>query len=307
MSRAALLERLGAGDVRALARAITLLEQDPRALGALPLDPPAVAVTGLTGPPGAGKSTLAAALTGALRATGARVALLSVDPSSTFTGGALLGDRLRLAEHLLDDGVFIRSLAARGAIGGLARPVGAAIGLCAAAGFAEVLVETVGVGQSEIAVAQHADTVVLVLVPEAGDVVQAIKAGVMEIADVIVVNKGDRPGAREFASGVRRAVGLRADRGRRVPIVTASARTGSGIPAVLAAIQAHREHRGAAAEPSRRTTLVASELLGLAAGEYERRLMAALESEAGRAIVEDVVARRIDAAAGALALARSVP
>src|SRR5579863_9939428 len=194
-----LAQRLLAGDRRALARAITLVENDDPEGWALVREiyphTGRAAIVGVTGPPGAGKSTLIGALVTRRRAAGRQVGVLSIDPSSPFTGGAVLGDRIRLAEHFLDSGVFIRSMATRGALGGLAAAALQAALLMDAAGRDEVYIETVGVGQAEIDIVDHADSVVLVLVPGSGDSVQALKAGVMEIPDVIVVNKADQPAA----------------------------------------------------------------------------------------------------------------
>ena len=192
-----LAQRLLAGDKRALARAISLVEDDDPAGWELVREvyPKTgnAAVVGFTGPPGVGKSTLIAALIKAQRAAGRDVAVLSIDPSSPFTQGALLGDRIRLSEHFLDPGVFIRSMASRGALGGLSEAALQAALLMDAAGMDDVFLETVGVGQAEVDIIDHADTVVLVLQPGSGDSIQALKAGVMEIPDVIVVNKADHP------------------------------------------------------------------------------------------------------------------
>src|SRR5690349_13136191 len=192
-----LVERLLDGDKRALARAISLVEDDDPAgweivRGAYPHTGKAQ-VVGFTGPPGAGKSTLIGALVRERRAVDRQVGVLSIDPSSPFRGGALLGDRIRLSEHFLDPGVYIRSMATRGALGGLAEAALQAALLMDAAGLDDVYLETVGVGQAEVDVIDHADSVVLVLIPGSGDSIQALKAGVMEIPDVIVVNKADHP------------------------------------------------------------------------------------------------------------------
>ena len=196
-AEAPLAERLLRGDKRALARGITLVENDDPAGWALVREvyphTGKARITGFTGPPGVGKSTLIGALVGHARATERQVAVLSVDPSSPFTEGALLGDRIRLVEHFLDEGVYIRSMASRGALGGLSEATLQAVLLMDASGKDDVLVETVGVGQAEVDIIDHADTVVLVLMPGSGDSVQALKAGVMEIPDVIVVNKANHP------------------------------------------------------------------------------------------------------------------
>ncbi len=196
-SKGSLSERLLAGDKRALARAISLVEDDDPEGWALVREvyphTGSASVVGFTGPPGAGKSTLIGALVANRRAQDRQVAVLSIDPSSPFRGGALLGDRIRLSEHFLDPGVFIRSMATRGALGGLAEAALQTALLMDAAGKDDVFLETVGVGQAEVVVIDHADSIVLVLIPGSGDSIQALKAGVMEIPDIIVVNKADHP------------------------------------------------------------------------------------------------------------------
>jgi len=238
------------GDRRALARAISFI--DDRAPGVLDLvgnlsprrtaGPGAPHVIGLTGPPGAGKSTLTDALVADARAAGETVAVVAVDPSSPFSGGAILGDRLRLEDHATDTGVFIRSLASRGHVGGLSRATGQVVDLLDAAGFDRVLIETVGVGQSELAVMEVADTVVVVLTPESGDVVQTMKAGLLEVADVFVVNKADRPGAALLQRHLEQAVQLDSDGGTwQIPVLVASATEKSGVDEVSVAIANHSQ------------------------------------------------------------------
>ena len=207
-------ERLLAGDRRALARAISLVEnRDPEGdalvARALPAHRQGARIVGITGPPGVGKSTLIGAMTAELRKADREVGVLSIDPSSPFTRGAVLGDRIRLSDHFLDPGVFIRSMASRGALGGLAEAALQAALLMDAAGKDDVLLETVGVGQGEIDVVDHADTIVLALMPGSGDSIQALKAGVMEIPDVIVVNKADHPLADTMVREVRARAGAR--------------------------------------------------------------------------------------------------
>ncbi|GAA1795509.1 MAG: methylmalonyl Co-A mutase-associated GTPase MeaB [Actinobacteria bacterium] len=232
---------------RPLARAISLTESghpDARAvLAALPAGREAH-IVGLTGPPGVGKSTTTSALVTTLRAAGRTVAVLAVDPSSPFTGGALLGDRVRMGEHATDSGVFIRSMAARGHLGGLAAAVPQAVRLLEAAGFDLVLIETVGVGQSEVEIARRADTCVVLLAPGLGDGIQAAKAGILEIADIFGVNKADREGSEHTVSDLRTGIRLtaRPTGAWRPTVISLSAQTGQGIAELLAAIEEHRAH-----------------------------------------------------------------
>lgn len=224
--------KIRAGDARALARAATAVESgSPESLPLLAALPDGSAlVMGITGPPGAGKSTLANRLCAALRAEGKRVAILAVDPSSPVSGGAILGDRIRMADHHADPGVFIRSMASRGELGGLARTTAAMARLMERAGFDAVLIETVGVGQAEVAVAAVADVVVVVLAPGMGDDVQALKAGILEVADVFAVNKADRDGADALAREL-------ASERSGAPVILTTASEGKGIAELLAAIR----------------------------------------------------------------------
>lgn len=244
-----LVERLLAGERTAVARLITWAENgDPRFRRALPLFFERVgraARVGVTGPPGAGKSTLVNELTVRRRDAGRTVGILAVDPSSPFTGGALLGDRIRMEERTTDPGVFIRSMASRGSHGGLARAAVDAADVMDAFGFDEVLIETVGVGQAEYDVVSAADTVLVVLCPGAGDGIQAMKSGLLEVADVLVVNKSDQLGADRLASDLEEAVRMRrSEREWIPPVVRASAGRGEGLEDVLEAIEAHRGHLG---------------------------------------------------------------
>src|SRR6187200_2577742 len=224
---APLAERLLEGEKRALARAITLIESDDPAGWELVREvyprTGKARIIGFTGPPGVGKSTLIGALTGELRKTEREVAVLSIDPSSPFTRGALLGDRIRLTDHFLDPGVFIRSMANRGALGGLSEAALQAALLMDAAGKDDVFLETVGVGQAEVDIIDHADSIVLVLMPGSGDSIQALKAGIMEIPDVIVVNKADHPLTDTMVREIRGVLSLAPQRGWRVPIVKTEA------------------------------------------------------------------------------------
>ena len=245
-----LLERFEAGDRRALARALSWVENQRPGfedlLHALHGRLGHAYRVGVTGPPGAGKSTLTEKYALRLRDRGLRVGILAVDPSSPFTGGALLGDRIRMQDLTLDEGVFIRSMASRGRLGGLAMTSLEAADLVEAFGFDVVIHETVGVGQTERDVVSAADTTVVVLVPESGDAIQAMKAGLMEIADVFVVNKADRPGADKLARALKATLGLRAHAadGWDPPIVRTVAVDGQGIDELDQAIEAHKEHGG---------------------------------------------------------------
>src|SRR6188472_2923613 len=274
---AELLEPLLEGDKRALARAISLVEDDDPEGWALVREvypkTGKAAVVGFTGPPGVGKSTLIGRLVANARAADREVAVLSIDPSSPFTHGALLGDRIRLTEHFLDPGVFIRSMANRGALGGLSEAALQAALLMDAAGKDDVFLETVGVGQAEVDVIDHADTVVLVLMPGSGDSVQALKAGIMEIPDIIVVNKADHPLTDTMVREVRGVLSLAPQRGWRVPIVKTEAARGEGVPELVERLDEHRAHieqEGTLVERRRRN--LRNEVLALCTGRMRRRL-----------------------------------
>ena len=305
-------ERLLKGDKRALARAISLVEDDePEGWEIVREVYPhtgKAALVGLTGPPGAGKSTLIAALTKARRAADRQVAVLSIDPSSPFTHGALLGDRIRLTEHFLDPGVFIRSMANRGALGGLAEATLQAALLMDASGKDDVFLETVGVGQAEVDIIDHADTVVLVLIPGSGDSVQALKAGVMEIPDVIVVNKADHPLTDTMIREIRGVLSLAPQRGWRVPIVKTEAARGHGVDELIEKIDAHRaylESEGALRERRRRN--LRHEVLAICTGRMRKRLEEALEEDDDFArLMDQVEAREVDPASAATQLLERV-
>jgi GTPase len=303
-----LAQRLLAGDKRALARGISLVEDDDPDGWALVKEvyphTGNAAVVGFTGPPGAGKSTLIGALIKHKRKQERTIGVLSIDPSSPFRGGALLGDRIRLAEHFLDPGVFIRSMATRGALGGLAEAALQAALLMDAAGKDDVFLETVGVGQAEVDVIDHADSVVLVLIPGSGDSIQALKAGVMEIPDVIVVNKADHPLTDTMVREIRGVLSLAPQHGWRVPIVKAEAIRGEGVEELAGKLAGHRayvESEGTLSERRRRNLM--SEVIGIAAMRMRRALEASVrEDPAVQDLLDAVVERRLDPASAAAAV-----
>jgi LAO/AO transport system kinase len=248
---ATLVERMLAGDRLALARLITLVENRadavPDIMRAVHGRGSAAYVVGVTGPPGAGKSTLVDRITALVRARDESVGVVAVDPTSPFTGGAVLGDRIRMQTHTLDPGVFIRSMATRGAVGGLARASGDVLKLLAAFGLRFILIETVGVGQTELDIMKLADTTIVVLVPESGDAIQTMKAGLLEAADVFVVNKADRSGADAIMAELRFAAHLQytsppapRDIDWEIPVLATQAQSNTGVAEVLDAIGRHR-------------------------------------------------------------------
>ncbi|HVC07636.1 MAG TPA: methylmalonyl Co-A mutase-associated GTPase MeaB [Solirubrobacterales bacterium] len=306
---ASLAERLLAGDKRALARAITLIESDDPAGWELVREvyprTGRARIVGFTGPPGVGKSTLIGALTTVLRKAKRQIAVLSIDPSSPFTRGALLGDRIRLSDHFLDPGVFIRSMASRGALGGLSEAALQVALVMDAAGNDDVLIETVGVGQAEVDIVDHADTIVLALMPGSGDSIQALKAGVMEIPDIIVVNKADHPMTETMVREVRGVLALSRDPGGwRVPILRTEAARAEGLGELAVKIDEHRAHIEAAGTlAQRRARNLRSEVLGIAAARMRRRLEASVaEDPQTVALLERVVRRELDPASAAAEL-----
>jgi LAO/AO transport system kinase len=288
-----------AGDRRALARAISLVENgDPLAYALVrDLYPETgrAALIGVTGPPGVGKSTLIAALVGHVRAQGRTVGVVSVDPSSPFTRGALLGDRIRLSDHFLDPGVYIRSMGTRGYQGGLAETTLQAVLLLDASGKDVVFVETVGAGQGEVDVTGIADSVLLVLMPGSGDSVQALKAGIMEIPDVIAINKMDHPAAKTMLNEVRSVVGL-AGTDRRPAIVLTDALRGENVPELWAALEEHRaalQQDGRLEERRRRN--MAAEVFAVASGRARSHLQAAVADDPElQRVLDAVQARTLD-------------
>ena len=301
-----LLPAARAGDRAAVARLLSLVErggEGARAVGVLTHGQGGDAYTvGLTGAPGAGKSTLTNALLSVVRRGGEeRVAVLAIDPSSPFTGGAILGDRVRMGDHATDEGVFIRSMATRGHLGGLAVAAPEAVRVLTAAGFPWVILETVGVGQVEVDVAAHADTTVVVVNPGWGDAVQANKAGLLEIADVFVVNKADRPGADDAVADLQRMLDL-AGTGHgpgewRPPVVSAVAADGTGVADVWAAVVAHRAHLGTgpgSALAGRRRARAADEVTRLVAARLMERAHTLTDGPQAAALAEAVAAGDTD-------------
>jgi LAO/AO transport system kinase len=299
-TRERLVDALRAGDRRALARAITLVENgDPLAYQVVSDVYPSTGEThavGLTGPPGVGKSTLVSALVRRVRGDGREVGVVSVDPSSPFTHGALLGDRIRLTDHFLDPGVFIRSMGTRGHLGGLAETTLQTLLVLDAAGKDVVFLETVGAGQGEVGIISIADTVVLVLMPGSGDSIQALKAGIMEIPDVIAINKMDHPMAKAMLNEVRQVLSLGPSDGWRPPIVLTEAIRGEGVDTLWEKVEEHRAWLEAEGElDARRRRNLATEVFQVASARARRHLEEEVQEDAElRRLLEEVQARRLD-------------
>jgi len=299
-TRESLAQGVRAGDKRALARAISLVENgDSLAYDVVHDLYPETGRTyaiGVTGPPGVGKSSLISALVRHVRARDTSVGVISVDPSSPFSHGALLGDRIRLADHFLDPGVFIRSMGTRGHLGGLAEATLQALLVLDAAGKELVFLETVGAGQSEVEVIGIADTVVLVLMPGSGDSVQALKAGIMEIPDVIAINKLDHPAAKTMLNEVRSILSLDRESAWRPPIVLTEALRGENVDVLWEKIEAHRAHlESEGLLEERRRKNLAGEVFAVASGRAKAHLERAVEGDPElRRLLDEVQRRELD-------------
>lgn len=300
-----LVDQMQKGDRVALGRLMTLAESRsaslPDILGLINSKAYDSYVVGITGPPGAGKSTITDKLIGQYRAQDKRVGVIAVDPSSPFSGGSILGDRVRMHEHSMDDGVFIRSLSSRGLSGGLARSVSEMIKLYGAFGMDYVIVETVGVGQTELDIMDVADTVVLVLVPEAGDTVQTMKAGLMEIADIFVVNKADRQGAKVLASEIKSIISIKSyKKVWEPPVLLTSAHANEGIEDLKNEIESHKDYLHSTERFQKKREKRKEDEFSLIIKEYlEREFAKNLESKEVKKIYDLVKSGEIDPYEGA--------
>ncbi|MEE8498846.1 MAG: methylmalonyl Co-A mutase-associated GTPase MeaB [Acidimicrobiia bacterium] len=287
-----LVTAAAAGDHRALARLITLVEEDREGAAdalrqAFETARPAHRI-GITGAPGAGKSTLTDQLITIVRARDESIGVLAVDPTSPFSGGAVLGDRVRMQDHVLDENVYIRSMASRGHLGGLSEAAPKALVAMEAAGFDRIIIETVGVGQDEVEVTSAADTVLVILTPGWGDGIQAAKAGILEIGDIFVVNKADRPGVRDTIADLRSMLALGGDLGWEPPIVETIASRGSGVADVWEAIERHQAHLGKAGIEKARRARRRAELGTALAALIRQRAGKALETGLGAELAASV-------------------
>jgi len=295
----ALLAAATAGDRRALARIVSLVEEGSAAgdelLATLHPTTGGAWTTGLTGAPGAGKSTLTSGLVTAVRAAGTEVAVVAVDPSSPFSGGAVLGDRIRMQQHAADHGVYIRSMASRGHLGGLAAATPRVVAVLDGVGFPEILVETVGVGQDEVDVATNADTTVVVVTPGWGDGVQVAKAGLLEIGDVFVVNKADRPAVGETVGDLERMLEMGGDLPWRPPVLAVVATTGEGVEAVWEAVQLHRRYLTTSGLlASRRTARILAAFEAAVRAGLRERTRRVMQDGDGEGVAAAVAAGTVD-------------
>jgi LAO/AO transport system kinase len=307
-----------AGDRRALARLLTAVESrsavGEAAMRRLYPTAGRAHLVGITGPPGSGKSTLVAAMIAEVRKAGRSVAVVAVDPSSPITGGALLGDRVRMQAYASDDGVFIRSMASRGHAGGLASTSTAAAAVLDAAGFDLILLETVGTGQSEVEVAAAADTTVVLEAPEMGDEVQAIKAGLLEVADLVVVNKGDKPGAQRTAGQLRAMLVASAARDgdpararpKRPEILITTATTGAGVPELLAALDRHRTAGGSGPSAAARLARAEAQVWAIVTDRLRDQLHDQTHRAGTAATLDEVADHRLDPYGAAERLLESI-
>ena len=290
------------GEARAVARLISLVEDEAPSLrevsAALAPHTGQAHIVGITGSPGVGKSTSTSALVTTLRAQDKRVGVLAVDPTSPFSGGALLGDRVRMQEHATDEGVYIRSMASRGHLGGLAGAVPLALRVLDAAGCDVILVETVGVGQSEVEIAGLADTTLVLVAPGMGDSIQALKAGILEIGDIFVINKADRDGAATTRREIRGVVSGR-ESDWKAPIILTVATTGDGVGEVVAEIERHREHLAGGELERRRLARIRREIEALALSTLQRRMGDVTGDARLGSLAADVLAGRSDPFAAA--------
>jgi LAO/AO transport system kinase len=314
MSTLPIVDRLHSGDRRALARVVSLIENHAeearQILAQLHTYGGHAHIVGLTGSPGAGKSTLVMQLARELRRRDQRIGIIAVDPTSPFTGGAILGDRIRMQELAGDPNVFIRSMASRGSLGGLARATRDVVRALDAAGFDAILIETVGAGQAEVEIVRAAETVIVVTVPGMGDDIQAIKAGILEIADIFVVNKADRPGADQTVAELRMLLSLdeqRKERAWRVPIIKTCATNGEGVPLLADKLAEHRSSLQETGQLSSRAERQArSEILALLQQLLLDKLDATLRQEDWDRLIDEVARRRADPYTAAEKIARRI-